>query len=348
MRPTFTLFRFGVLIILNVVAFAVYAKDIDTLEDREDALDWLNKIQYAGKKINYSGIYSYQQAHLMRASRVTHVSDGTNDIEKIETLDGRAMEYIRKNEEITCYLPDAKILLLENITKQEWFPAKFSVDSASLKKYYNIKKGEVGRVAGFDCQVIVLSPKDNLRYGYKLWAEKSSGLLLRAQTINEKKEIVDQISFNAIRIGDIDKNQVKPSYENTKGWHLESAALQKADTTGWTVTSVPPGFKKTHEIKRLISHSSTKNNHAGRNSGGNIGNPQLYSREVSQIVYSDGLSAISVFIEPHTPNRTDSTLQQGAINITSKRHGNFWLTVVGAVPPLAIKNLSNSIEFRAK
>jgi sigma-E factor negative regulatory protein RseB len=106
---------------------------------------------------------------------------------------------------------------------------------------------------------------------------------------------------------------------------------------------VPPGFKKIREVKRLVSDT------AGSDRVSDNAQPtaQLTQREVSQIVFSDGLAAISVFIEPGTQSRTEGSMQQGAMNIIGKRQGDFWLTIVGEVPSAAIKQVANSIEFKA-
>jgi sigma-E factor negative regulatory protein RseB len=106
---------------------------------------------------------------------------------------------------------------------------------------------------------------------------------------------------------------------------------------------VPPGFKKIHEVKRLVSDTAG-GDHVSDNAQPTA---QLTQREVSQIVFSDGLAAISVFIEPGTHSRTEGSMQQGAMNIIGKRQGDFWLTIVGEVPSAAIKQVANSIEFKA-
>jgi sigma-E factor negative regulatory protein RseB len=239
-------------------------------------------------------------------------------------------------------VPETKTLLIEKRVTQDVFPAILATTPAALAEHYTVKKGEVGRVAGFDCQSIILEPKDNLRYGYKLWAEKSSGLLLRAQTLNEKSEVVEQIAFAQIVIGGIDRSRVKSSFPNTNGWRVENATMSNVDLSAWSVKSVPPGFKKIRELKRMVSDTPVPNNYSV--AGG--GHPT--QREVSQIVFSDGLAAISIFIEPGTQSRTEGSMQQGAINIVGKRQGDFWLTIVGEVPAAAIKQVANSIEFKIK
>jgi sigma-E factor negative regulatory protein RseB len=70
------------------------------------------------------------------------------------------------------------------------------------------------------------------------------------------------------------------------------------------------------------------------------------SHQVVQMMFSDGLSSISVFVEANLGNRTEGSLQQGAMTIMGKRQGNYWLTVVGEVPPETIRQVMESIQFQ--
>lgn len=336
MRQTLGFLRFVVLF-SSVIAFTAQAENVGTNSGQHDTQVWLKKIQSSAQKLNYSGTFVYQQGSQVRTSRITHIFNGKNELEKLEILDGKPREYIRNNEEIACYVPENKSIRVEKRITKDVFPAILGANPTDLAEHYNLKKGETGRVAGFDCQAIILEPKDNLRYGYKLWAEKSTGLLLKAQTLNEKNEVVEQIAFTQLSIGHIDPSRVKPSFPNTHGWRVENAVMSDANLSGWSVKEIPAGFKKIREMKRLITDTAPAADNAAPT-----------QREVSQIVYSDGLAAISVFIESGSQSRTEGSMQQGAMNIVGKRQGDYWLTVVGEVPATAIKQVSNSIEFKSK
>ncbi|TFV90313.1 transcriptional regulator [Oxalobacteraceae bacterium OM1] len=338
MRQTVVAFRF-VVALSALVPFTLHAESGDPAVETRDAQAWLKKIQSAAQKLNYSGTFVYQQASQFRTSRITHVLDGRSEIEKLEILDGKPREYIRNNDEVICYVPEARTLLVEKRATQELFPALLGNVPADLADYYDVRKGEAARIAGQECQSLVLEPRDKLRYGYKLWADKATGLLLRAQTLNEQHEIVEQISFTQVSIGNIERSRARPSYMNTQGWHVENAVLGQTNLSGWSVKSLPPGFKKIREVKRLVSDAPAA-------AGGHAS--VVAQREVSQIVYSDGLAAISVFVEPGSQSRTEGSAQQGAMNIVGKRHGDFWLTIVGEVPAAAIRQVANSIEYRPK
>jgi sigma-E factor negative regulatory protein RseB len=324
----------------SLIGLPAYADSGDPLVEKRDVQGWLKKIQSAAQKLNYSGTFVYQQANQVRASRITHVVDGKNELEKLEILDGRPREYIRNNDDITCYIPDSRSVLNQKRFTPEFFPGMLAANASEITEHYEVKKGEGGRVAGYDCQTIELDPKDNLRYGYRLWTEKNSGLLLRAQIVNEKREVVEQITFAQVSIGGgIDKNSVKPTFANTSGWHVENSFPNEANLSGWSVGAVPSGFKKIHEMKRVVSNAPALNPTVAVAPG---------EHDVSQLVFSDGLAAISVFVEPGTQSRVEGTMQQGAMNIVGKRQGDFWLTIVGEVPAAAIKQVANSIEFKPK
>ncbi|HWU98582.1 MAG TPA: MucB/RseB C-terminal domain-containing protein [Oxalicibacterium sp.] len=334
MRQTLGFFRFVVLC-SSFIAFSSHAESAAPTVDQHDTQVWLKKIQSSAQKLNYSGTFVYQQGSQVRTSRITHLLNGKNELEKLEILDGKPREYIRNNEEIACYMPESKSIRVERRVNKDVFPAILGANPADLAQHYDMKKGETGRVAGYDCQAIILEPKDKLRYGYKLWAEKSTGLLLKAQTVNEKNDVVEQIAFTQIVIGHVDPNQAKTSFKNTHGWRVENAVMSEADLSNWSVKAMPSGFKKVREMKRLIT--DTVSEHATPT-----------QREVSQIVYSDGLAAISVFIEAGSQSRTEGSMQQGAMNIIGKRQGDYWLTVVGEVPAAAIKQVANSIELKSQ
>lgn len=304
-----------------------------------DVVSILRKAQSAPQKLNFSGTFVYQQGNQIRTSRVTHILDASGELEKLEILDGRPREYIRHNDVVSCYLPDSKTIQIEKQVSQEVFPSLFTGNPGALLEGYSINRVELNRVAGVDCEVFGFVPKDHFRYGYRLCIDKSTGLLLRAQTINEKNEVIEQIAFTQLQLGDIDRNRLKPTFGDVSQWHVENVTSPNTDQSGWQVKALPPGFKKTQELKRLI---------AAPNSGKDAKTKQEKANQAVQLMFSDGLATISVFIEPDSGSRTEGSLQQGAMTIMGKRQGDYWLTVVGEVPFAAIKQVINSIEFKPK
>jgi len=303
------------------------------LQPQQDAAAWLKRIYQASQKLSYSGTFVYRQGDRSDSSRITRIVDARTDIEKLEALDGVRREIVRNGDEVKCYLPDIKVVKVDRRSKHPTFPALLPAQNAALSEQYVVSKEETARIAGFDCQAISLKPKDEYRYGYKLWADISTGMLLKARIVNERGEAVEEFTFTQLNIGgNIDKEAVKSSFSGeSRQWRVENAGVVKADLarSGWTVNAGIPGFHKVVEINRQLGHS----------------------QKVSQIVYSDGLAAVSVFIEPielrQEPVRKGLS-SMGAVNIYTRELANHVVTVVGEAPAKTVQQIGDTVEYRPK
>lgn len=289
----------------------------------------LVRMQQAAEHLNYRGVYVYQTGELMRSSRLIHLVDQTGTHEKLEMLDGKRHEYIRHNDEIQNYHPDSNLVVIEKRHARKHFPSLSIELNAELEKYYTLKPLIAERVAGLDCDGWSMQPRDSLRYGYRLWADHETGLLLKIETIDEKGNLLEQSSFTDIHIGEaIDRNTLEPSAENTKQWRrIEPAATPTSiESQGWIISAQVPGFRRVHEFQRLMPNR-LKTHH---------------------IVMSDGVSAISIFISPYHGEKgpQDEVLRKGSIHMTARHIGDYWVTVLGNVPAATIKMVIQSIDFQ--
>ena len=169
-------------------------------------LQWIEAIQRAAVRVNYSGTIVYQAGGEMRTSRITHMFDGARSHERVQTLDGKPREYIRlrteSNDEVRCLIPESRRVIVEHRAIEDPFPGLIGAPAEAVLERYDLKTGEIERVAGVKCQVLTLAPRDALRYGYRLCVDRSTGLLLRAQTVGEQREVLEQVAFTDIRIGE--------------------------------------------------------------------------------------------------------------------------------------------------
>jgi sigma-E factor negative regulatory protein RseB len=309
-------------------------------DEPDDAQVLLQKIQVASKKVSYSGIFVFQHENQLNSSRIFHSFDGSVELEKIEKLDGRRLEFVRHNEDITRYQPDTKTLRVEKRQDQDMFPAVLAFNSPSLSDHYQFRLADVSRVAGVECRIVEIEPRDNLRYGYRLCAAIPSNLMLMAQTTGPDNQVLEQIAFTNLTLAAVDPNNLKASFTDVSDWKTTKGAVVASTESGWKVKSLPPGFKKMREVRRLINtHSSSAVGAAGQTSD---------LHEVLQMVFSDGLASISVFVEPLNLEHHTGVVQQGATTISGFQQGAYWVTLVGEVPPAAIKLLADSIEYKVK
>ena len=297
----------------------------------EDGVTWLKKMATASRQLNYSGTFVYRHATQTETSRIVHyVNQAGGEFEKMETLDGPAREVIRTNDQVICYLPETRTVLIEKRGKRR-FPALVPEQLTGVADNYVISVTGTDRVAGHECQVILLVPKDKMRYGHRFCAEVASGLPLRARTLNEKNEQLESFAFTQLTIGgSFNRDRVRSRYASkSKDWRVDHSAFSIAETpveTGWVLTQQPAGFRKLTELTRSF---------AGR------------TAKVSHIVFSDGLAAVSVFIEPMPRTRPVQSLShQGAVNIYTRTVSDYMVTVLGEAPAATVLQIANSLEFR--
>jgi sigma-E factor negative regulatory protein RseB len=311
---------------LTMLAALLYAPEVRA----EDAAAFLSRAASAARNLNYVGTIVYQHGGRVETSRLAHLRDGGTELEKLVNLDGPAREVIRNAGEVRCYYPDAKIVRVEPRTARNVFPSLSSEQQASLAQYYDFRRAEVGRVAGIEAQAYVFVPRDGLRYGHKFWADSATGLLLKARIVNEKGEPVEQFAFTDIAIGTrIDPDLVRPSWPAVPAdWQVRQGGPEDAvpHDTGWVVTRVPPGFAKINEGFRLL---------------------RGHSEPVAHLVFSDGLVAISVFVEPIAATPVQAGfLQQGGLNVFVLKLDDHMVTVLGEAPARTVQQIANSVARR--
>ncbi|WP_420819614.1 MucB/RseB C-terminal domain-containing protein [Pandoraea terrae] len=330
---TFLLFAFLVVSTLQAQAWAqASAPGVDPLIERREVNAWLNKIHRAAQVQNYVGTFVFQRGSTMRSSKISHYADRGNEYEELETLDGRQRRILRHNEDLYTLLPEQKTVYQEKRESKDSFPALLATPGRDVLDYYDPKMLPSERMAGFDCIVIELSAKDAYRFGYRLWADRNTGLLLRAQTLDPDGHLLEQAAFSQINIGvPSEKSRIVNAIHGAQGWHVVRPQVQAGHIAdaGWTINANVPGFKAVREVRRTM--------HAGAD-----GAPL----EVQQVVYSDGMAGLSVFIEPATRDRKEGHGSAGATNILIKRYGNFWLTLLGEVPQATLQQFAANIDYK--
>lgn len=297
-----------------------------------NAMQWLERMYTASKHLSYTGTFLYQRGDHIETSRITRLVDEQGVRERLETLDGVPREIVRNNDEVTCYLPGSNTVKIDNRRETRPFPFVHAERLEDIAAHYEVSKGSVDRIAGHEAQAITLEPRDDLRYGHRLWADLETGLLLKAKTFNERDEQVEQFTFTQLQIGGpIDKELIKSRFaDKGKDWRVESSAMVEADLgkQGWQIKELPPGYRKVTELKRRVGNSF----------------------DVGHVVISDGLAAVSVFIEPLAGSKANRApmgpSRQGALNIYTRSIDNHLVTVIGEAPASSVRRIANAVEHK--
>ena len=309
-------------------AVPVQASPSSHSSDQSEVNQIVRQIQHAARTLNYVGVFAFQQGERFESSRITHFFDGKNEKERIEVLDGAPREYLRFNDEVQGLMPDRKLILLEQ-QRGDRFPGLLLNHAQSLEKNYTVRLApELLRIAGRPCRGIEVTPRDQHRYGYRLCSDLETHLLLKAQMVGHDGVVIEQVAFVQVAIGaDITEAMLTPTWTTTD-WRSVRAQHVKVDllAQGWRIPA-PAGYMPTSQLERTFSNN----------------------KRVNQLVLSDGLATISIFIEPYQPERSEyepqGAARSGSVNIFGIKVENFWLTVLGEVPAATLEQLAQSIQY---
>jgi len=291
----------------------------------------LQRIQEAARTLDYEGVFAYQQNGQMQSFRITHRFDGVNEDERLEVLDNAQREFFRHNDAVRCLIPDRKTVLIEP-KRQARFPALLMSDPVEFSRHYDMRRSEDrGRVAGRSCVKLDIVPKDDLRPQFRLCADEQTGLLLKAQVLEASGRVSQQVAFTQVQIGQsIDDSVFVPPW-NTDDWKVinrEHIAID-LNSMGWQY-AVPSGYKVSQQARRVFQDG----------------------REVDQIILTDGLASISIFIEPYQENLSQhhsaGPRHMGSVNLFGKRVEDSWVMIVGEVPAVTIQIVADSISRTAR
>jgi sigma-E factor negative regulatory protein RseB len=302
-----------------------------------DARAWLVRVHEAASLRNYQGTQVVTAGGAVSASRVAHYCDGSHQYERVDMLDGQMRRVFRHNDTVYTVWPQRQIAVVEEREPVPPFPAVLETSGETLTEHYELLSQGLDRQAGYDTEVFLLKPRDKLRFAQRLWAERSTGLLLRADVLGPHGEVLESSAFSEVAIG------VKPQPETVlqpmkklEGYRIVRPAVvpTQLETEGWAMKQSVPGFKQVSCVKRPLDAI--------------VPDPGAASTQVLQAIFSDGLTHVSLFIEPFDGQRHQRAMATavGATHTLMGREGDWWITVVGDVPLTTLKQFAGSLERR--
>ncbi len=292
----------------------------------QDAQQWLDRMTRAVEDFSYQGTFVHLLGDEVETLQIFHLNDDGRISERIVSMDGVGREIIRNEDEIYCILPDQQIVLFDN--RREVSPLVSALPSVSedLVQSYEIALLNVERVVDRDAQVVAIHPRDEYRYGYRLWLDSETAMPLKSQLRDEQGRTVEQMAFTRIEIGeDIPPSALEPTIDS-QGFEVitppDNAVAE--ETPQWRATQLPDGFQLS--VATLIRMAGSEH-------------------PVEHLVYSDGLAAVSVFVESpdSEPEVAGGLSRIGSTNAFSFEFSGRQITAVGEVPAVTVESIATSL-----
>lgn len=299
-----------------------------------DARAWLVRSHEAASSRNYQGVLVSSTEGQSSSSRVAHYVEGPVQAERIDALDGEDHDVLRLNDTVHTLWPRTKLAVVEQRDVRANFPSIFSDSERQVLDSYEFQPIGKGRVAGFDADVVLLKARDPLRYSERLWAERQTGLLLRTDILGPQGKVLESSAFSELQLDVAPQiDAVRAQLGHLAGYRVVRPVSMPVSLAaeGWQMPHPPAGFHEVQCHRRSLD-------------------PLEGSRSpvVLQAVFSDGLTYLSLFIEPYQPGRHQGPASHaiGATHTLMMRRGPDWITVIGDVPADTLKALADALERR--
>lgn len=294
--------------------------------------EWLMRMQQASRLRSYVGTFVVSSsAGSMSSARIWHAADAAQQVERVEVLTGTPRSTFRRNNEVLTFLPENRVVRAERRDSLGLFPNLLKSSDNSIADFYAARRVGAERVAGFDADVVQLVPKDQLRFGYRVWSERRTGLVVKLQTLDNDGNVLEQAAFSELQLDSpVRPEKLAQMMQPPAGWRVERAQIVKTTPAaeGWGLRGDVAGFQPLNCYKRPGS---------GGDQGGGI-----------QWIFSDGLASVSLFVEPYDKQRhqQEGVFAAGATQTLTRRIDDWWLTVVGEVPAQTLRVFAQSLERR--
>jgi sigma-E factor negative regulatory protein RseB len=292
----------------------------------QEARDWLERMTRAVDELNYRGTFVHVLDGTVETLHIVHRNADGRSGERILSLGGPGREIVRQGALVQGIFPDRRVVLFETRSDVSPLVSALPSSSADLEPHYEISLGGSDRVAERAVQVLEIKPRDEYRYGYRLWLDQETAMPLQSTLIDEQGEVVEQILFTEIEVpADIPAAALEPTIDTTGFTTLRaSESTPLAAEIPWRAAAVPGGFKLSVATQGPMAGSDTP---------------------VEHLVYSDGLATVSVFIEAPATNADvqDGFSTAGSMNAFSLTLRGRKVTAVGEVPRQTVRTIASSL-----
>ncbi|WP_191621198.1 MucB/RseB C-terminal domain-containing protein [Marinihelvus fidelis] len=298
----------------------------------DEARVWLERMATAMREMSYQGTFVYVRDEDVDTMRITHVNTDGEVHERMVSISGPHREVIRDGNGVRCALGEEDPGMKAALATGSVFP-EFDVEAfRKVQRHYRFELGKKDRVAGRVGQQVRIVPQDQYRNGYDLWLDEDSGLLLRWVLFNPKHKLLAKLVFTELRTGDqVDVAELKSGTAEKEFIELgQRDPMSPAPKPGPVIDTplapmgLPPGYQ-------LVARASE---------------PGAGGGELTHWVYSDGLAAVSVYIESGAGERADAggLSRMGTTNAWTEVVDGRMVTAIGEVPPLTVKRIGKAFS----
>ena len=316
--------------VMLALAFALLAS---TPAIADPAMAWVQKMSDAMRNLSYRGNFVYLHENQLESMEIEHYRDGQGEKERLLSLNGEAREVIRDDKSLTCIWPSSREVVVDLPRKNSYSPIFVPEDIARLEKFYSMKLLGMDRIAGHETMVVHIEPRDQYRYGIMFWINRENGLMMKSSLIGENKTEIEQVMFTRLELlADDDEFSFRGLPRIDEGYsfvqyHRGGEAREFEVDRAWQVDNLPGGFWQDSALRRELPGSG---------------------QGIQQMVFTDGLASLSVFVERYHEETMPGGMSMGAVNAFIRILDDHSITAIGEVPAATVRLVAESVRYRVE
>lgn len=292
-----------------------------------DPLDLLDRMNDAIRSLDYEGRFVVQSGDRLDALYIVHRVNEGSEVERVVSLTGKPREIIRGDAAVACLVSGASepINMARRSQGRSYSPLT-SINGRELRQFYDFRLLPPDRVAGRSAYQIEVLPKDELRFGYRLFIDQESGLPLRTKMVDASRSILSQLMFTELKVG----VGVTPIERDLSALELASAdpsqwsPIERLAPAAWEFAEAPPGFRLNVHRRRALEDRPG---------------------DLEHFIFSDGLATVSVYVQPAGEDQVLSGVSRhGAAHAVGRPLGQHEVVVVGEVPVKTLDLFARAIK----
>lgn len=312
---------------LFFVAISTAALSQEEVEPDNSASAWLAKMSEAKRTLNFQISFVLLkngvevQPYIWRHG----VDEQGREMEQLMQLNGPGREVVRMDKLVSYFEPNDPAYTLASGFIDGPLPKVLLQDPLTLAQGYDFFLVGKNRISGRAAQQIRLVSKDKSRFGWNLWLDQETGLILKVHMVDGEGRPLEQIQITEIQITE----QPDPYFskiDQGKLPNLVRLAEPQEQSLQWTLDYLPVGMK---QVKQNV-HQLPMN-----------GGPVQY------MMLSDGLVDVSVYLQSAT-NRDNQNEILGSFESNvylTRQQGNALITVIGKIPPQTANAIASSVSM---
>jgi len=313
------------------ISFSVLSATVESDKNSSIAKLSFERLSIALRELNFSTsfvVVKNNQAepyHWLHGIAKNTTSNIQVELEILALLNGPRRDFLRIDNTVSYIEPEYAPYSITSSHIRGPIPAVFSQDISILENNYHFVSVGRSRVLGRIAQLIRIVPKGTHRFGYWVWLDQQSGLLLKLAIITRKGQLLEQTQFTHLEITDDLSEYLKQLQLTDLPKVIGVLTKQEEHELAWQVSWLPDGFKRIKSNKHRINTSK---------------------QAVEFMLFNDGLVNLSVYVNPSkNKQRAIEFAYDGATLVLNQITNNVEVSVVGKIPAATAKKIASSVRF---